>query len=194
MLFKFKKEKSIEDKNKAFEMAKIEKQYRDIADKLKKVGFEKLAEKFEKKGEKIAEKVGEKIEKIRKEITKYLDSVLIKLLKIIKNEDLGKKEESIIVPIKIDRDYLSIIKEILSIEDNPYETTVEKGEVERYTECKKKLNYYKTSFPRIIFLESFPSLKENKKRIIYEEEKWGNPEYFLMLCNKEDWEEANKKN
>jgi len=167
----------ISNKEKAFEMAKVEDIYRTLAINAEKAGLETLAEDYKKLSGEKAEETGRKWEEKQeeKEINKNVILPLVKKLEEIRKAEVEGKVGKIGYPGYIEYvervDPKSKIEQILGVEKLPYRInerpSIPDGEIRE--------EYYETALRRVIFRKSFslPSCSLISKLIdLHSKESW----------------------
>jgi hypothetical protein len=195
--FKFfkKKEKRVEDKEKAFEMAKREDIYRELAEEARKLGFEDLAKKIEQKGEKEAERVGKEYEKGDKMINKLFKEIFLELERSMKEKEAGKKPKGVIIKLKKLKPYfISKIEEILGVKEQPYDIK-SGGKIflptfklyeDKIAEIKNE--FHETCLPNVAFVKSYIRIIE--KSPSYTEGEWKLRECFIVINPSQEKQES----
>jgi hypothetical protein len=192
-----KKENKVEDKEKAFEMAKTEDVYRELAEDAKKLGFEDLAKKIEQKGEKEAERVRREYEKGAKMINKLFKEIFLELERSMKEKEDGKKPKEIIIELKKLKPYfISKIEGILEVKEQPYD--IESGGKiflptfklyeDKIAEIKNE--FHETCLPNVAFVKSY--IRIIKKSPSYTEGEWKLRECFIVINPSQEKQKESK--
>jgi hypothetical protein len=190
-----KKEKKVEDKEKAFEMAKREDIYRELAEEARKLGFEDLAKKIEQKGEKEAERVGKEYEKEVKMINKLMKEIFLELERSMKEKEAGKKPKGVIIKLKKLKPYfISKIEEILEVKEQPYDIKTRDKvslpglELDKNEIAEIKNEFHETCLPNVAFVKSYIRIIE--KSPSYTEGEWKLRECFIVINPSQEKQES----